>query len=81
MAHAILLNRAISFSGMAHTAMPFGNSDSFNHNVIILWAQSLRYTTPSLFHPNFAVFPLKEIADVVSSRTEDPKLIIRIINF
>jgi len=32
-----------------------------------------------LFHPNFILFPLDYIADVVASRSEDPKLIIRVI--
>jgi len=41
----------------------------------------LRRATPSLFHPNFGVFPLDWIADVVTPRSEDPKLIILVINF
>jgi len=38
-------------------------------------------TTPPLFHPNLGVFPLDYIADVVAPRNENPKLIIRVINF
>jgi len=41
----------------------------------------LRGATPSVFHPNFGVFPLNYIADVVAPRCEDRKLIIRVINF
>ena len=43
-----------------------------------------RKATPLLFHPNFMgvpVFPLDYIADVVAPRSEDPKLIILVINF
>jgi len=41
----------------------------------------LRTATPPLFHPNFGVFPLDWIVDVVASRTEDPKLIIHVVKF
>jgi len=37
--------------------------------------------SPPLFHANLGVFPLDYIADVVTTRSEDPKLIIRVINF
>jgi len=38
-----------------------------------------RTTTTPLFHPNFECFP-GLVADVVASKSEDPKLIIRVIN-
>jgi len=38
-------------------------------------------STLFLFHPNFGVFPLDEIADVVAPRCEDPTLIIPTVNF
>jgi len=40
----------------------------------------LLITTPPLFHPNFRCVPLDYIADVLAPRSEDPKLIIRVIN-
>jgi len=39
----------------------------------------LRRVTPPLFNPNFGVFPLNYIANVVAQRSECPKLIIRVI--
>jgi len=36
----------------------------------------LRTLTPPIFHLNFWVFPLDQIADVEALRSEDPKLII-----
>ena len=43
----------------------------------------LRRATPPLFYPNFAGIPLNlnQIVDAVASKSVDPKLIIRIINF
>jgi len=41
----------------------------------------MRRATLPLFHPNFGVLFLDKIADVVAPRSEDPKLIIRVINF
>jgi len=41
----------------------------------------LRRATPPLFHPNFGVFTLDYIADVVAPRSEDFKLITRVIDF
>jgi len=41
----------------------------------------LRTATTPLFHPNSGVFPLDWIAYVVALRSEDPKLIIRVITF
>jgi len=41
----------------------------------------LRRATPPLFHLNFGVFPLDYIADVLPSRSEDPKLINGVITF
>jgi len=41
----------------------------------------LRRAIPPLFHPNFGGVPLDQIADVVALRSEDPELIIRVINF
>ena len=40
-----------------------------------------RTLTSPLFHPNFGVFPLEKVADVVAVRSEDPKLITCVINF
>jgi len=40
-----------------------------------------RTATPPLSHPNFGVFLLDKIADIVTGRSEDPKLSIRVINF
>jgi len=39
----------------------------------------LRRATQPLFHPNFRVFPWT-IADIVAPRSEDPKLIVRVIS-
>jgi len=45
-------------------------------------AAFLRRATPcTLFHPNFGGVPLDYIADGVAPRSEDPKVIIRVINF
>jgi len=41
----------------------------------------LTTATPPLFHPNFGVFPLDLIADVVAPRSEDPRLIIGVNTF
>jgi len=40
-----------------------------------------RTATPPLFHPNVGVFPLDSIAVVGTQRTEEQKLIIRVIIF
>ena len=42
---------------------------------------SAEKSDPTLFHPNVGVFPLIQIADVVAPRSEDPRLIIRVISF
>jgi len=38
-------------------------------------------TTPTLFHPILGVFSLDYFIDVVVPSSEDPQLIIRVINF
>jgi len=43
----------------------------------VFWEEQLH----PLFYPNLGVFFLDWIANVVALRSEDPKLIIRVINF
>jgi len=40
----------------------------------------LRRVTPHVFYPDYGVFPLV-ITDVVAPRCEEPKLVIRVINY
>ena len=42
---------------------------------------SAEKSDPTPIPPEFGLFPLDYIADVVASRSEGPKLIIRVINF